>query len=257
MNMILRQLRILSILAMAAIALALTTERAEACVCPQPGSSAEALMLSDVMVVAKAESVTRVRKNQGGVTQQTSADGSRRGLLRLGEATAAPLTTFTVITVFKGPANMRRVQAKGDGTRCDVRFTPGEMYLIYADMVEGVLTPSQCDRVLPLSEAAADLDGVRDGRPRAIVSGMVHVKTLSPNGKPRISPPTEPIDVTATGGGRSYKTQTNAAGRYEFLVLPGEFELVISLRGKPLLPPRSVTAATGRIAKEEFNVDMK
>jgi hypothetical protein len=47
----------------------------------------------------------------------------------------------------------------------------------------------------------------------------------------------------------------NPAGRYEFLVVPGEIELVIALRGKPLLPPRPVTAATGRIAKEEFYVD--
>ena len=254
MRMTLCQLRILSIFAMVTMALGLTGERAEACVCAQPESAAVAQMLSDVVVVAKAESVTRARTNQTGVTQSTDA-GGRRGFKLQG--TLGPrLTTFTVIVVFKGPS-MARVESKSDATTCGFSFTPGETYLIYADMVDGVLTTSQCDRILPLSEAAADLDGVRDGRARAIVSGTVHVKTAGPNGKPTISMPKAPIDVIATGGGRSYKTQTNAAGRFELLVLAGEIELAIALRGKPLLPVRTVTAANGRITNEDFYIEMR
>lgn len=216
----LRQLQI-SILVVAAIA-ALTHTSAEACICPAP-TITEAYASSKSVFLAKAESVAR--------------DRSRR---------TVSTTTFTVSTVFKGPA-MTRYQATNDRHNCVHKFRPGETYLIYVGTPRKSQSCSDiCTRLRPVSDAATDLQyirGVIEGRQLALVTGYVAVGPMG-----SLKGVKEPLDVIVTVGGRPYSTRTEPGGAFAVVVPPGEFEIALADKTKKLQATRPVLVKNGETA---------
>src|SRR5262245_55396765 len=76
------------------------------------------------------------------------ADWSRSGVV------------FDVVRTFKGPANGRVTVAGGDGlsfSTCDIAFSPGERWLVYARQGDGPLQANKCARTRLESDAGQDL----------------------------------------------------------------------------------------------------
>jgi hypothetical protein len=113
-----------------------------ACDCHDGGLPCEAYWKSPVIFVGRAEAVTIINQDS-----------------RLG---ARIQTRFRVAEVLRGPA-AREIDIVTGSTSCDLRFTPGEDWVIYASQrIDGKgLSTSTCSRSRPLGFAADDLDYAR------------------------------------------------------------------------------------------------
>ena len=120
-------------------------ERGYACSCAEPGSPSEALADSAAVFLGKAVSVREFDRG----------DGSR--------GSADPTTIeFDVKTVWKGDDHqtMYLTTPRWDAS-CGFTFVEGEDYIVYSWDGSEV---SLCSRTRSLSEAAADLDELGEGR---------------------------------------------------------------------------------------------
>jgi hypothetical protein len=260
LQMTFHRFRILPFLLVSAITMVLTEGRAEACVCPTPSTLEEARTWATAVFIAKAESTTTI--NEGKKDDAPAPSGRKRfgGRLsggRLGGGTFATTTTFSVSTVFRGP-EMRRFETTDRHSSCDVHFTRGETYLIYASGREGALSVDKCNRTRPLSAAASDLqylEGLRDDRPQGVVAGYVWWKVVGRDGLKVNGRREETLDIIVVGGGRTRTMRSEPWGSFHLVLPPGEYDIRVERAGKQLAPVRGQRLTNGMIVKHEFIVD--
>ena len=168
-----------------------------------------------------------------------------------------PVTRFHVEQLIAGEATTE-VRLSRSGSNCDIGFSIGERYLVYAyrDVKSGVLRTSMCSRTKPMSDprASADVayfDALRAGRrTEGWLSGVVEERhsdnSRGPDGRVRgwIARPLARIRVTVSSPvGESHSAVTDANGRYVFTGLaPMNWRLVADLP-RPLAPHDGLVAS--------------
>jgi hypothetical protein len=211
---------------------------AQACSCLGPGPSSEAFRQADLVFVG---TVSRV----DGPNPWTRVNAD--GLVGFGLGNEAPVTTFDVGKVFKG-VSARELTITGDRTNCDIRFTPGEAWLVYASSRDGRVTTHKCTRTRVRAEAAQDLaylEGREQGRPQGIVYGEVHRRIAAAEGSPGLRALFEPLQVIAAGAGRRFTVTTDRWGPYQLVLPPGEFEIWVERAGRAVAPIQRVRIEDG------------
>jgi len=175
---------------------------ADACSCMGPQAPCEAAWRVDAVFVAQ---VVRVERTSTGV---------RAHLLPL--------------EAFRGPSAIVAVDTGLGGGDCGYAFQPGETYLIYAGAYAGRYRTGICDRTRPLSQAAEDLDYLRTTARTpsnlGLVQGTVWRTDTNYGGTSQRSP-YPGIRVTVRGSGQQDEVRSDASGRYQFLLPPGEYEV--------------------------------
>lgn len=184
-------------------AFALFPRAGEACSCAGPHAPCEAAWQVDAVFVAQ---VVRVERTSTHI-----------------RAHLMPLETF------RGPSDILSIDTGLGGGDCGYSFQPGEAYLIYARGDKaGRYSTGICNRTRPLSQAAEDLDYLRTTARTpsnlGVLRGIV-VRTDTNYGGASQRNPHPGIRVVVRGKGVQEERQTDANGRYELLLPPGEYEV--------------------------------
>lgn len=148
-------------------------------------------------------------------------------------------TVFEVEEVFSGEA-IRTIQVQNkSGFSCDVEFTVGKTYLVFAggNANEGFGT-GFCAGNLPKEFAAKDIAELRKLR-ESKGDGQLRGTVLEELAKGKRDIERAPIndirmEIVNTVTGRKYAATTDANGRYEVAVPPGKYSVI------PVSPPRAV-----------------
>lgn len=121
------------------------------------------------------------------------------------------------------------------GSSCDFNFKEGETYLVFARRTaDGRWTTSVCGGTKPLSEASEEiayLESIpqleRDGR----IYGTVERTARSPE-QPHdvVAQPVANLTIVASAGSQRFTTATDADGKFEMRVPPGEYAV------RPVVP---------------------
>ena len=128
-----------------------------------------------------------------------------------------------------GPSGIVSVDTGMGGGDCGYAFQQGETYLIYARGDKaGRYSTGICDRTRRISEAAEDLDYLRTTARTPSNLGVLRGtawRTDTNYGGPFQRAPYPGIRVVVRGSGVQEERQTDASGRYELLLPPGEYEV--------------------------------
>ena len=125
------------------------------------------------------------------------------------------------------------------GGDCGYGFRVGERYLVYAyrDEKTGKLSTSICTRTRPLTRAGEDLQYINGlaegGQAGATIFGQVskEKRIQRDEGDTSETLPLAGVDVEIVGGGKTFRAETDAAGKFVAAGLPaGEYVV------KPRLP---------------------
>ncbi len=151
--------RILVIVVVATAMVVRTPDCAYACSCAIPGTPEEELALADAVFLGRAVDVK-------GATQPGS------GLLPV---------TFEPSTVWKGNiGSPLTIYTSDSSASCGVAFSPGEEYVVYARLIDGVLVTSLCDRTQTASQAVEDIKALGTGQtPQASPDILPQLPTTS------------------------------------------------------------------------------
>ena len=189
---------------LAVSAVTLFPRSADACSCMGPQAPCEAAWQVDAVFVAQ---VVRVERSSMRV---------RAHLL--------PLETFL------GASDITSVDTGMGGGDCGYAFQPGETYVIYArgDKTSGRYSTGICNRTRPLSQASEDLDYLRSAARTPSNLGTLRgtvLRTDTNYGGTSQRNPYPGIRVVVRGKDVQEERQTDANGRYELLLPPGEYEV--------------------------------
>lgn len=147
-----------------------------------------------------------------------------------GEVPRAVVATFLITKAYRG-AVQQRVNVSG---YCDVAFSKGVTYLVYAAEHGGELLTTPHHRTRPLSAAAEDLrylDNLLAGRPQAVVYGDVYRRITQPDGSPARQALFETLNVVAMRSHERRSVFTDRWGPYQIVLAPGEYEFWVE-RGR-------------------------
>jgi protocatechuate 3,4-dioxygenase beta subunit len=119
---------------------------------------------------------------------------------------------------------------------CDYRFEPGRRYVIYAKRTaDGRWSTGSCTGTKPIEEAAADLDyfaGLGNAAPTGRVYGSIDRMIRDRNDGTKIrTVPAAGVPVTLTSGVKEISITTDAEGKLDVAVPPGEYVIA------PVVPP--------------------
>jgi len=148
-----------------------------------------------------------------------------------GEVPQAIVATFLVNKPYRGAVE-KRIIVSG---YCDVAFSKGVTYLVYAAEHGGVLLTSPLHRTRPLSAAAEDvryLDSLLAGHPQAVVYGDVFRRITQPNGSPARQALFETLAVVAVSRQERRSVFTDRWGPYQIVLAHGEYELWVARGGR-------------------------
>jgi len=213
---------------------------AEACACAGTASSSTAFKGAELVFVG---TVTRVEGRD--LQARTNTDGT----VRVEPGTGQPVTIFDAAHVFRGGVE-RQIAIMGDRTDCDVRFTQGEMWLVYARVREGRVVTDQCTRTRLQAEAEASqdlayLEGLEQGRPQGILYGEVLRRIVGRDGQPALQALFGPLQVIAAGAGRRLQVTTDRSGPYQLVLPPGDFEVWVEDAGRTVASAQKVHVDNG------------
>jgi 5-hydroxyisourate hydrolase-like protein (transthyretin family) len=155
---------------------------------------------------------------------------------------------FAVGEAFKG-TSAKLIELTVGGTSCDLAFSVGEEWLIYAVHFPGstALSTGTCSRSRPLASAASDVAYARTvpttNRSRGrIVGRLVYLDQLRINAVAGVQVAAEEI-----ASGRTVTTTTDARGQFEIEAAPGAHRMSATLRrGMKLIGDDTVTLADAR-----------
>jgi hypothetical protein len=221
---------------------------AAACSCGGTVSSSTAARSADVVFVG---TVTRIDSPQP--ISRYNADGS----VSVGVNAAGPdLVVFDVVRVFKGPPVPQIGVVRGNSS-CDLPFRTGEEWLVYGLEAIGGIATHSCSRSRLSVAATQDLvylQGVEAGRPQGIVHGEVLRRRDGPNGV-ALSAVFQPLQVIAANMTQKFTTTTDRWGPFELVLPPGDFEVWVERRERPVAPKRVVHVKTGADVKLQLLVE--
>jgi hypothetical protein len=220
---------------------------AAACGCGGTVSSSTAARSADFVFVG---TVTRIDSPQP--ISRHNTDGS----FSVDVSAAGPdLVIFDVAHVFKGPPGPQIGVARGNSS-CDLPFKGGEEWLVYGHEAIGGIATDPCSRSR-LSVAGpqdlAYLQGVEAGRPQGIVFGDVLRRREGPSGVTLSAP--EPLQVIAANMTQKFTVTPDRWGPFELVLPPGDFEVWVERRGKPVAPKRVVHVQNGADVKLQLVVE--
>jgi hypothetical protein len=128
-----------------------------------------------------------------------------------------------------GPSGIVAVDTGTGGGDCGYAFQPGETYLIYARGDKaGRYSTGICHRTRRISEASEDLDYLRTTARTPSNLGVLQGtawRTDTNYGGTFQRNPYPGLRVVVRGSGVQEERQTDANGRYELLLPPGEYEV--------------------------------
>jgi hypothetical protein len=170
----------------------------------------------------------------------------------------APIVaTFDPMRVYRGQHEERIVVA-GNGTSCDVAFSKGVTYLVYADDTGGVLMTHKCTRTRTLPTAAEDvryLDNVVAGRPQAILHGDVFRRVTYPDGRTVQQALFEPLEVVAMRGDERRSVLTDQWGPFQIVLSPGDYEVWVERAGRRVTTAKKLRLGAGGERAISFTAD--
>lgn len=138
--------RWLVLLACAIAALMVQPNCAYACSCVAPGTPAEELAKSDAVFLGR---VVDVKAPTGPIDDSSDVT----------------MVTFETSQVWKGQITQTQtLTTPGSSASCGVTFTPGQEYVVYARVNEGVLTTTLCSRTQLASDATEDITAFGAGQ---------------------------------------------------------------------------------------------
>jgi hypothetical protein len=211
---------------------------AAACGCGGTVSSSTAARSADFVFVG---TVTRIDSPQP--ISRHNTDGS----LSVDVSAAGPdFVVFDVVHVFKGPPVPQIGVVRGN-TSCDLPFSTGEEWLVYGHEAIGGIATDPCSRSRLSVAATQDLvylQGVEAGRPQGIVFGDVLRRRDGPSGV-ALSALFEPLQVIAGNMTQKFSVTTDRWGPFELVLPPGDYEVWVERRGKPVAPKRVVHVQNG------------
>jgi hypothetical protein len=167
------------------------------------------------------------------------------------------VTTFSVSKAYRGALEQRAV-VSGDGTNCDIPFAKGVTYLVYAQEHAGALLTHKCTRTRPLSNAGEDvryLDNLTTGRPQALVYGDVFRGIKQPDGSAARQALFEPLEVVAVSARGRRSVVTDQWGPYQIVLAPGDYELWVERRGKPVTSAEKLMLRPGQELRLSFTAE--
>jgi hypothetical protein len=128
---------------------------------------------------------------------------------------------FSVARTFRGAAT-ESITVVSSATSCDFRFVPGESWLIYASVRDGIVSTHKCTRTRLQSEASQDLrylEGVERGEALGVVSGEV-LKAVE-----------DAMQIVGVVGGRRFVTSPDRWGPYQLVLPPGNAQIWVEREG--------------------------
>jgi len=212
--------------------------KAEACGCAGTHSSLVAAQAADVIFVGRVAKVDRPKPRS-----HTNPDGSVSVALSGGPI----VTAFEISHSYRGP-HERQVAIVGNGSDCDEPFEQGEVWLVYARVLDGRVSTSKCTRTRLTAEAASDLEyleGLEKRRPQGIVYGEVLRRITTGDGKLALQSPFEALTVVAVSDGRRSEVTADKWGPYQIVLPPGDYDMWVERAGRVVAPKQSVHVSDG------------
>jgi hypothetical protein len=125
------------------------------------------------------------------------------------------VVSLAVENVYRGNIGNIAIDVQGDGADCQIEYQKGGRYLIYAfdyNPNDNRIQTSACSRTTEVTRADEDFAYIRSLPQKEMI---VHGKVLD---AVSIFTPFKGIQIEAQGGGKTYRTVTNAEGRFVFRV---------------------------------------
>jgi hypothetical protein len=188
--------------------------------CAGQASIAAALRSADAVFVA---TIDRVAPRAAKVTH--SSDGSTSVSISSGPDDAV----LSITDAIKGSQG-GRIQVKSD-----IHLIEKETYLVYAAWTGSVLGVSSCSRTRVRAEAAEDLkffDGLRQGRPQAVLYGLVVQRRADSPDAVGLYAPVDSYEIVAGRDGREYRSTVSKNGQFQIVLPPGSYLVWIESQGR-------------------------
>lgn len=205
-------------------------ERIFACSCVRDTTTCQRYGYSDAIFVGRAVEIKRVR----------TADSPQL---------EEEFTVFEAEEMFLGAKKERFSVRNKTGSSCDVEFTPGETYLIFAkgNAKRGFDT-ALCSGNTPIGYAAELLADLRE-LPKAGTGGRLYGRTtesVRQRAEGSVPMPGVKIKIQEIGGRKKiYNVSTDREGNYEMILPQGQYKII------PAAPPY---AEMGYYTEEPFLV---
>jgi hypothetical protein len=215
-------------------AVTLVPSRVDACGCVGGSSLAAHARASDVVFVGRVRTVesepVKVRAHSDG---SVSVGGPER-------RTAA----LDVLKLYRGDVGPV-VQFRSGWGSCDLTFTTGEVWLVYATRRDDRIDTSKCSRSRLAAKGRADLeylDGFHAGRPLGIVYGELLRRGYDGDGRPALVSPlrTTRLVIVARSHDRRMEIEPDWA-EYQLVLPPGPGTVWVEKDGVPVTTPVPVS----------------
>jgi hypothetical protein len=180
---------------------------------------------SDLVFLGVVVSVTSPHR----ITTRTNADGS----VTVSSTFQPSPVRFSVARTFRGAAT-ESITVVSSATSCDFRFVPGESWLIYASVRDGIVSTHKCTRTRLQSEASQDLrylEGVERGEALGVVSGEVLRRVTTPAGDSVLKAVEDAMQIVGVVGGRRFVTSPDRWGPYQLVLPPGNAQIWVEREG--------------------------
>jgi hypothetical protein len=216
-------------------AVILTASRVDACSCAGGGSLADYARTSDLVFVGR---VTAIESARAEVRALSDGSGSVGGGRRRKTA------TLDVEKVYRGDIGAV-AHLRSDWDSCDLTFTVGEVWLVYAMRRDDGIETSKCSRSRLVANGRADLEyfeGLHAGRPQGIVYGDLLRRGYDGAGRPVLLSPlqTTRLMIAALSDGRRIEIEPGW-GEYQLVLPPGPATVWVEKDGLPVMAPLSVS----------------
>lgn len=134
----------------------------------------------------------------------------------------------------------------------------GVTYVVYAREYAGALLTHKCTRTRPLSDAGEDvryLENLEAKRPQALVYGDVFHRITGEDGSTVQQALFERLQVIAVSATGRRSVSTDQWGPYQIVLAPGDYELWVERRGKPVTLPEKLTLRAGQERRLSFSAE--
>ena len=220
---------------------------AESCSCAGRVSSPDAIRPAGAVVFVGT--VTEVKEPPAlEFPPNTTIDGQSTRMIALLAALPPRTITLFVNKMFFGPA-IQQIVLTDPEISCVSQFEVNETYLVYAHAQGGMVVTIRCSGTRLLAEATEDLkylEGLREGRPQAVVYGSVFKRTgIDGRGDLDCPRPEEAIEVVALSQGTRFSTRTDRESIYQLVLPPGDAQIWLEHDGVIVSPIDAITLENG------------